>query len=110
MPTLQQSNFTTGGLLAILEGKVLSNFTSRNLLFIPIYPHFGGVRWWLSCPFCGGRSGKLYLPTPHGEFACRLCHDLTYESCLRSKDSDAFLRKVASEAGLSLRLVKELLG
>ncbi len=29
---------------------------------------------------------------------------------LRSKDSDAFLRKVAAEAGLSLRLVKELLG
>ena len=76
----------------------------------PTYPHFGEVRWWLSCPSCGGRSGKLYLPTPHGEFACRLCHDLTYESCLRSKDSDAFLRKIASEAGLSLRLVKELLG
>jgi len=80
------------------------------IFLIPTYPHFGGVRWWLSCPSCGGRSGKLYLPTPHGEFACRLCHDLTYESCLRSKDSDAFLRKVAAEAGLSLRLVKELLG
>ena len=43
-------------------------------------------------------------------FACRLCHDLTYENCLRSKDSDAFLRKVAAEVGVSLRLVKELLG
>ena len=43
-------------------------------------------------------------------WGCRLCHDLTYESCLRSKDSDAFLRKVAAEAGVSLRLVKELLG
>ena len=66
--------------------------TVESVIFlIPTYPHFGGVRWWLSCPSCGGRSGKLYLPTPHGEFACRLCHDLTYESCLRSKASDAFV-------------------
>ena len=33
-----------------------------------------------------------------------------HETCLRSRDSDAFLRKVAAEVGVSLRLVKELLG
>ncbi|MBS3788979.1 hypothetical protein KGY79_12395 [Candidatus Bipolaricaulota bacterium] len=44
--------------------------------------NFGGERAWFCCPVndCGARVGKLYLP-PRGEvFACRNCHDLSYES------------------------------
>jgi hypothetical protein len=55
----------------------------------PSIPHFGGVRWWLTCPQilpggipCGRRAGKLYFCD--GEFACRHCHDLTYASSVVS--------------------------
>lgn len=43
-------------------------------------PRFGGERWWFLCPReeCGQRVGVLYAH--HGEFACRHCHRLVYES------------------------------
>ena len=54
----------------------------------PTQPHFGGQRWWLTCPLsvngtpCNRRVAKLYL---HGRyFGCRFCHDLTYQSCRES--------------------------
>jgi len=43
-------------------------------------PHFGGMRWWFSCPQCEKRCQKLYLPPRQWEIACRLCHNLTYTS------------------------------
>src|SRR5438105_1537891 len=42
--------------------------------------HFGGRRWWLLCPKCEGRYGKLHLPSPDEKFTCRLCHALVYQS------------------------------
>lgn len=51
-------------------------------------PHFGGQRWWLTCPMsvdgrpCNRRVGKLYLKGCH--FGCRFCHELTYQSCRES--------------------------
>ncbi len=50
-------------------------------------PHFGGRRFWLRCPIvkdgtpCHRRVGKLYLPPGARNFGCRICYDLTYESC-----------------------------
>jgi hypothetical protein len=44
------------------------------------HPHFGGVRWWFSCPQCAKRCKKLYLPPGQWEVGCRLCHRLTYRS------------------------------
>jgi hypothetical protein len=44
------------------------------------HPHFGGVRWWFSCPQCAKRCKKLYLPPGQWEIACRSCHNLTYRS------------------------------
>ena len=44
------------------------------------HPHFGGMRWWFSCPQCARRCKKLYLPPRQWEIACRLCHNLTYTS------------------------------
>jgi hypothetical protein len=43
-------------------------------------PNYGGVRLWWTCPDCGRRCGKLYMPGRPWRFACRLCHELTYES------------------------------
>ena len=57
-------------------------------------PHFGGVRWWFTCPFvvdgtpCGRRVGKLYLPVGRRYFGCRHCYDLTYRSCQESHKSE----------------------
>ena len=53
------------------------------------YPHFGGVRWWLTCglgdPPCNRRVAKLYAPRGWGYgFACRQCYKLTYRSCQQS--------------------------
>ncbi len=44
----------------------------------------GGKRYWFVCPwyvnstYCGRRVGMVYLGTKH--FACRHCHNLTYNS------------------------------
>ena len=62
-------------------------------------PHFGGVRWWLTCPrtvdgeHCNRRVGKLYLPPGERYFGCRRCYELTYESC--SHKDEAFYRLLA---------------
>lgn len=50
------------------------------LRFQTTRPHFGGVRRWFRCPVCGRRAVKLYLPPRESRFACRHCHELTYES------------------------------
>ena len=54
----------------------------------------GGKRWWFQCSGVSGmnrskkcqkRVGKLYLPPDKRDFACRECHELTYESCQTGK-------------------------
>ncbi|HOX85148.1 MAG TPA: hypothetical protein PKW76_15450 [bacterium] len=48
--------------------------------------HSGGERWWFVCPnmhdgqWCGKRCRSLYLPIGSKHFACRKCHNLSYES------------------------------
>ncbi len=69
-------------------------------------PNFGGVRWYLSCPFttegkrCGKRVRKLYLPPGERRFGCRRCHNLTYESSQQSHRYDSLY---ALWAGASAR-------
>lgn len=41
-------------------------------------PHYGGKRWWMICPFRGGRVGKLYLPPGGDRFASRRAWRLGY--------------------------------
>ena len=47
-------------------------------------PHFGGLRFWFTCPLtvggivCNRRVGKLYLPPGARFFGCRHCHRLVY--------------------------------
>jgi hypothetical protein len=40
-------------------------------------PHFGGRRTWFLCPGCGRRCAKVFFL---GEFRCRECHGLHYQS------------------------------
>ncbi len=54
------------------------------LTFTPC--RFGGQRTWFSCPSCGRRVSKVYLPCSMyisgrrvARFLCRLCYGLTYE-------------------------------
>lgn len=42
----------------------------------------GGKRWWFFCPRCGLRRARLYLRSRY--FACRVCHQLTYQSSQRA--------------------------
>ena len=39
-----------------------------------------GQRFCLPYPFCGRRAYKLYRPIVLQQFACRICHNLTYMS------------------------------
>ena len=41
--------------------------------------NLGGDRYWFECFFCQRRVGKLYL-YGRNDFACRHCHNLSYDS------------------------------
>lgn len=74
-------------------------------------PHFGGVRWWFTCPspsgrWCNRRVGKLYLPPGAVYFGCRQCHGLTYWTAQthdkRVNDYRAHPEKLASVISAAL--------
>ena len=50
--------------------------------------NYGGCRYWLLCPTCGRRCGKLYKPYYGRRYACRGCHDLTYTSAQEAHEFD----------------------
>jgi hypothetical protein len=60
--------------------------------------NFHGQRWWFTCPLgydgvaCKRRVRKLHLPPGSRYFGCRLCHNLTYNSCRRAHRVDRFLQ------------------
>ena len=62
-------------------------------------PHFGGYRWWLTCPLvvggrpCLRRVRKLYIPPSGLYFGCRQCYDLTYRSCQESDKRVSALKR-----------------
>lgn len=43
-------------------------------------PNYGGRRWWMICPYGGGRCAKLYLPPSGDRFASRKAWGLAYQS------------------------------
>ena len=92
------------------------------------HPHFGGVRWWLTCPLsrdgreCLRRVQKLYMPPRGLYFGCRHCHRLAYRSSQEhDKSVDQALRMPpahllalahsgdARAAGLVLRAIQKLM-
>lgn len=69
-------------------------------------PHFGGVRWWFSCPLqtgsggvCARRVQKLWLPPGQMYYGCSVCYGLTHKSSLECHDFDGLCRLVT--AGVS---------
>lgn len=88
-------NDTTAGLtVEIREDVGISLPTLQNSpqQIIPIMTsrcHFGGVRRWFICPAvqncvpCRRRATILYATSHERLFACRQCHNLTFESAQR---------------------------
>jgi len=66
--------------------------------------NFGGVRYWLGCPNCGKRVGKLYLPPGEKFFRCRTCYNLTYKSC---KEHDKRMEALLKNRTLLLALMDQ---
>ena len=48
---------------------------------------FGGFRYWFLCPECNKRVAIIHLPLSKKIFACRECHNLTYESRRESRSA-----------------------
>lgn len=56
-------------------------------------PGFGGRRYLFVCPHCGRNVRTLHFR--YGEIACRICHDLTYESCIENHRFDSLSKLMA---------------
>lgn len=56
-------------------------------------PGFGGRRYLFLCPACGRRMRTIHFKGE--EIACRLCHNLTYESCNENHHFDSFFKTMA---------------
>jgi hypothetical protein len=66
-----------------LENISLYSLTHNNPLkldFTYTTPYWGGMRYWLVCPDCKRRVGKLYRPNFERMFRCRSCYGLAYTS------------------------------
>ncbi len=50
--------------------------------------NYGGKRIWYSCPFCGRRCAVIYSCGRY--FACRVCADLTYDTCNETPNDRLF--------------------
>lgn len=53
---------------------------------------FGGVRWWLTCPYTRRRCRALFLPNPRRIFASRQAYRLVYRTQQMSPEDRAFAR------------------
>lgn len=77
--------------------------------------HFGGVRWWFTCPLsvsgraCQRRCGKLYLPPGGTYYGCRECYDLTYTSSQEAHKFDRLYATIADQMDCTLQDVKRAL-
>ena len=65
----------------------------RVVLLRPTPQHFGGQRWWLVCPNCGGRFGKLYWKDL--QFTCRRCGGMTYYSSKTAHERERAIMSVS---------------
>lgn len=55
-------------------------------------PHYGGKRWWMTCPYRGNRVAKLYLPPGGDRFASRQAWRLGYQSQREASRDRPFTR------------------
>ena len=64
----------------ILKSTDALECTRHGLRFDTVRTRGSGRRLCLLCPSCGRRAFKVYRPIGSHEFACRVCHNLTYTS------------------------------
>ncbi len=79
-------------------------------------PNYGGLRWWFRCPLkapsgrrCGRRVGKLYLPPGEAYFACRECHELTYQCRQEHRCGLGLLGGIAGRTGREVVIVMDMM-
>jgi hypothetical protein len=65
---------------------------------------FGSVRWWWCCPTCGVRRLSLYR-RDGGDWACRVCLGLTYQSRRNMRPWEAEVRELVSDPAFCRALV-----
>ena len=82
----------------LIDGETIRD----RILLTTTHPFFGGVRYWFACPECSRRIRKLYLPPNETHFACRHCHNLSYES----HQSWQRHRRLAQQMGVRVRQVR----
>jgi hypothetical protein len=70
--------------------------------------NFGGACYWGTCPDCGRRVRRLYLPPGGRRFSCRTCLDLTYESTQGAHKFDGIHRLMAESLGVPLATVRSI--
>jgi hypothetical protein len=52
----------------------------ERVALVETYPFNQVARWWFQCPTCQRRCRCLYKPPASRRFACRKCHDLSYNA------------------------------
>lgn len=52
----------------------------QEIRLVHTQPHYGGKRWWMICPYGGGRCAKLFLPGNGDRFASRKAWRIGYRS------------------------------
>ena len=74
--------------------KVIDNFKATDIELTETSCNFGNSRYWFICPGlsepCEKRVGVLYKPLYAENFACRHCHNLTYQSSKKSGNERTF--------------------
>lgn len=83
---------------ALLRSELLITTVSR----MP----YGGRRWWWLCPLCDRRVAVVYLPNGGQWFTCRLCHRLTYMSCIEHRQSVASFRSLGLNPEHAMRALR----
>src|SRR5664280_169507 len=67
-------------------------------------PGYGGRRYFFICPECGKRMRTLFFKK--SKIACRLCHNLTYESSNHNYYFDSAYKWMASNTKIPWEAVK----
>jgi len=89
----------------VLRGEVNGKQVIDRVPLTVTWPHYGGLRWWASCPSCSRRVALLYLVPGGRHFRCRQCQDLGYESQLEApvfratRRVDRLRRRLGAEPG-----------
>lgn len=101
--------YSFNALAGNLEIKLRYTYNDTEQISCTIYleaiaAHLGGKRLYLICPECGKRRWHLYL---NHYVKCRVCHDLTYESCRESHKFDSLYARMAIGMNTSMAEVRK---